>query len=199
MNKKNQTINTYNKSALALADRFNNFGVRIDDIKEGFSYISKKNPFVLEIGCANGRDAKEILKYTNNYLGIDISEELIKIAKQNIPKGEFKVADIENYIFPKNIDIIFSFASLIHSNKDNLQKVLNEAHKSLNAGGIFYISMKYGKYQESTKEDEFGIRTYYFYTSEDIRKIIDSNYEIIKEDVHNLRGQDWMEIILRKK
>ncbi|MFZ2193043.1 MAG: class I SAM-dependent methyltransferase [Candidatus Moraniibacteriota bacterium] len=199
MNKKDQTIDTYNKSASSLADRFNKFGVRINDVKEGFSYISKKNPFVLEIGCANGRDAKEILKYTNNYLGIDISEELIKIAKQNISKGKFKVADVEDYIFPKNIDMIFSFASLIHSNRNNLQKILNEAHESLNVGGIFYISMKYGEYQESTKEDEFGIRTYYFYTSEDIRKIIGSSYEIIRENVYDLRGQDLISIILRKK
>lgn len=199
MNKKDQTINTYNRSALVLADRFNKLGVRIDDVKEGFLYISKKNPFVLEIGCANGRDAKEILKYTNNYLGIDISEELIKIAKQNIPKGKFKVADVEDYIFPKNIDMIFAFASLIHSNKDNLQKILNEAHKSLCEGGIFFISMRCGEYQELTERDDFGVRTYYLYTPKDIRKIIGSRYEIIKEDVYDLRGQYWMSIILRKK
>lgn len=200
MNKKQQTINTYNKSAQALADKFNNLGARVNDVKEGFSYLQKEGPSVLEIGCGNGRDAKEILKYVNNgrYLGIDISEELIEIARKNVPEGKFEINDIENYNFPKGFDIIFAFASLIHSDVIELEKIFDKAHESLNEGGIFYVSMKYGKYEESTKEDEFGIRTYYFYDKEVIGGLVEGKYEIAKERIHELKGQTWMEMVLRK-
>jgi trans-aconitate methyltransferase len=86
------------------------------------------------------QDAVEIFKYTDNYLGIDISKNLIELAQQKIPKGDFKIADIENYDFPKNIDVIFAFASLIHVPKDSLKEILGKAYSSLNDGGIIRLS-----------------------------------------------------------
>ena len=69
MDKKTQTINTYDNSAEALAKKFDERGARILDIEETLSFIKTDNPHVFEIGCGNGRDALEILKRTNNYLG----------------------------------------------------------------------------------------------------------------------------------
>jgi len=198
MDKKQQIIESYNKSAKALATRFNDIGARVDDIKRGFSYINKKNPKVLEIGCSNGREAKEIVKHTSNYLGIDISEKLIEIARKENPDGKFEVADIENYIFPKGIDIIFAFASLLHSDENKIKKILDLAGEALNKEGIFYLSLKYGDYQELTKEDEFGTRTYYFYTPELIKELVSDKYKSIYEDVQDFKGQKWFTIVLRK-
>ena len=175
---KKQTVETYNKNASALAKKFANLGPRIEDIHRGFSYISKDNPNVLEIGCGYGREAKEILKLTNRYLGIDISDEMIKMAKREVPNGNFVVADIENYIFPSNLDIIFSFASLLHPDKETLKLILEQAYEALSEGGIFYISLKLDKYHSETQDDEFGIRTYYYYTPEDIKEL-DTRYSTI--------------------
>ncbi len=198
MDKKKQTIQTYNKSAEAMTEKFNDIGVRTEDVKRGFSFIKKDNPKVVEIGCGNGREAKEILKHTNDYLGIDISEELIKIARKENPDGKFKVVDLEDFNFSKNIDIIFSFASLLHSDKDNVKIILDRAYKSLNNQGIFYISLKYDDYQERIIEDEFGIRTYYFYTPELIKELAGLKYKTVHIDIQDLKGQKWFNIILKK-
>ena len=198
MNKKIQTIESYNKNASAFAKKFNVIGIRIDDIKRAFSYIKKDNPKVIEVGCGNGRDAKEILKYTSDYLGIDISEELIKIAKENIPDTKFEVADFETFNFPENIDIVFAFASLIHSDWDNNKKILDKAYKVLNNKGIFYISLKYGDYKEVIKKDELGIRTYYLYTPEEVERLADKKYKTIYKDIQYLMKQKWFTIVLQK-
>lgn len=198
MEKKKQTIQTYNKSAGAMAKKFNDIGVRTEDIKRGFSFIRKDNPKIIEIGCGNGREAKEILRYTNNYLGIDISEEFIKIAKRENPKGDFRIANIENFSFPKKVDIIFSFASLLHSDRDNVRRVLDRAYESLNNKGIFYISLKYGNYSEKTIKDEFGIRTYYFYTPELIQELAGGRYKDVYMERQDLRGEKWFTIVLKK-
>jgi predicted TPR repeat methyltransferase len=199
MNKKEETVKTYNKSAVALAKKFSTIGRRIDDIKRGLSYINEKNPNVLEIGCGNGRDAKEILDLTDTYTGVDISEGMIKIAREHIPKGNFIVADIETFDFPKNIDIIFAFASLLHLDKESIKKVLLKGHSSLNKNGIFYISIKWDRYQEKIQNDEFGQRVFYYYTEEDMRGLaLDTNYKIIYEDRQLLRGVDWLTIVLKK-
>lgn len=196
--KKQQTVDTYNKSASSLAEKFDSIGARAENIDEAFSFITKANPKVLEIGCANGRDAKEILKHTSDYLGIDISEELIRIAKQNMPKAKFEVADIENYDFPQSVDTILAFASLIHSDKENLKAILDKVYSSLNEGGIIYISMKQGKYKKLTQEDKFGIRTYYYYTPEDIRDIVGKKFKILKEKMQDFNNQSWLNMILQK-
>lgn len=68
MDNKQQTIDTYNATAERMAEKFNTIGARANDIKQTFEYIQKTSPRVVEIGCGNGRDATEILKYTSDYL-----------------------------------------------------------------------------------------------------------------------------------
>src|SRR3989338_82716 len=133
MDKKIQTIDTYNKSAQALEKKFDDLGARIFDIEEVFKLLDKVNNKVVEIGCGNGRDAEEIIKRTNDYVGIDISTELIKLAQKKVPKGKFLVADVTSFEFPEKIDIVFAFASLIHVNKEDLINVLDKIHKSFNS------------------------------------------------------------------
>ncbi len=198
MDKKVQTIATYNATASAMAKKFSDIGARVEDIHKGFSFVEKSNPKVLEIGCGNGRDAKEILQRTNDYIGVDISEEMIKLARGCAPEGRFEVGDIENYNFPTGLDLIFSFASLLHSNKDNVQKILDKAHDSLSVGGVFYISLKHDEYHEESKTDEFGTRTYYFYTPELMKELAGNKYNVTFEDRQELRGQKWFTVALQK-
>lgn len=198
MNKKEQTVATYNATALSMAKKFHNLGARTSDISETFKLIDKKNPVVFEIGCGSGRDAAEICKYTKNYLGIDISEKFVEIARKEAPEGLFKVADVENYTFPQELDIIFAFASLLHVPKESLRKVLKQGYEALNTGGVIRISLKYSDtYQEVTKEDEFGIRTYFFYSQTDMRELLEK-FTIIKNEINDLRGQKWLEILAKK-
>lgn len=198
INKKQQTIDTYNNTASRMAEKFNGLGARVNDIKETFEAISKDNPSVLEIGCGNGRDAIEIIKYTKNYTGIDIADKFIEIAKENVPEGKFEVADIENYIIPNDLDIVFAFASFIHVQKEDLKIIFQKIYNNLNKSGVVRISMKYSdNYKEFQKEDEFGTRTYYFYSEKDIEDII-GEFTIIKSETNNLRNQIWLEILLRK-
>ncbi len=198
MDLKQQTIETYNKSAKALADKFDSLGVRVSDIDETFKLVEKENPVVLEIGCGNGRDAQEILKRTNNYFGIDISTELIKLAQEKNPEGRFKVADVESFQFPAGVDIIFAFVSLLHVNRESLKDIIGKIFNALNPKGVVRISLKYGGgYREVTKEDEFGVRTYYYYSDQDIREL-SKDFVIIKNEISSLRDQDYLEVILKK-
>ncbi|MFA6995298.1 MAG: class I SAM-dependent methyltransferase [Patescibacteria group bacterium] len=199
MDNKTQTVDTYNNSAQSLAKKFDSLGARTSDIKETLELVKIVNPRVLEIGCGNGRDAEDIVKFTDNYIGIDISEKLVELARQKVPKGNFEVADIENYKFGEGLDVIFAFASLIHVPIESLQKILADAYIALNNNGVMRLSMKYSdSYIETTKEDEFGIRTYYLYSKNNIEKLA-TGFVVLKNELNDLRGQKWLEIILQKK
>jgi SAM-dependent methyltransferase len=197
MDAKSQTIETYKKSAHALAKKFDLIGARIRDIEKAFSYVPTKNPQVLEIGCGNGRDAKEIVTYTPHYLGIDISNELISLAQEKVPGGHFEVRDVESYQFPTSIDVIFSFASLLHSSKETVKDILDRAYASLRSGGIFFISLKYGDYHQETITDMFGTRAYYYYTPELITEMA-QKYRSVYQDNQFTQGQNWFTLILQK-
>lgn len=200
MNKKEITTETYNISAAKLSKKFNEIGPRTEDIKRAFSFFTIKNPNTLEIGCGNGRDAKQILKYTNKYLGIDISKEMIKLSKKFLLKTKFLVADIENIKLPNKLDIVFAFASFLHLNKTNLKKLLNKLHEQINNNGIIYISIKYNdEYIEKIKTDEFGKRFFYYYREEDFQKMIPKNkYKILYTNRKIIKDVDWLTLILQK-
>jgi SAM-dependent methyltransferase len=201
MDKKNETIQTYDENAESMARKFNNIGVREEDLERFFDLVENKDsPSVIEIGCGNGREAEEILKYTNNYLGLDFSRGMLNLARKRLPEGKFELVDIENYTFPIKIDGIVSFASLLHSNRENIGEVLKRAATGLIKGGIFYISLKKGIYnaEGDTKTDEFGTRTFYYY---DLKMLEEAaiDYDVVYSSEQHLNGQDWFTIALKKK
>lgn len=194
------TIDTYNHSAKQLAEYFRGIGPRITYIETAFELAGNPTKAkVTEIGCGDGRDAREIVKRADWYEGFDISKEMIRLAKAHVPDGQFRIADAAIYDFPPNLDIIFAFASLLHLNQGEVRAVLANAARSLKPGGIFYISLKYGpKYTEWIKEDEFGRRRFYNYNSEIIAKLAGKNYKIAKtwREIHG--NTEWVEIALKK-
>ena len=67
---------------------------------------------------------------------------------------------------------MFSSASLIHSDRDHLKEVLARLFDALASGGLVYLSLKQADaYTEITKQDQFGTRTYYHYSMDDIREL----------------------------
>jgi len=198
MNKKEETINTYNQEAGYYANKFNKLD-RTAYVYEVFKLYKTPKPKVLELGCGNGRDAKVIGKFTNDYLGIDLSEEFIKLARSENPKLKFELADMENFVFPEKIDIVFSFASFLHIPKESFKQILQKLHKSLNTGGLIKISTKWGeKYEEIEKTDKYGVRHFYFYCEDDIKEI-STGYKVIKMIKEEVSKNIWLEIILQKE
>jgi len=198
MEKKTQTVETYNKNAKELARKFDQIGVRVSDVEEIFALVNKENPNVLELGCGNGRDAQEIVKRTDAYCGVDISEELIKLAKEKVPEARFELGDVSAYELPKDLDIVFAFASLIHITKEEFKELLKRLYNALNKGGVTRISLKYSsEYKEVTQNDEFGTRTCYLYSEGDIKEIADK-FEVLKSEIIESKDVKWLEVILKK-
>jgi SAM-dependent methyltransferase len=197
------TVETYNKSAKELAEYFRGIGSRKRYIDKTFELAGNPTePRVLEIGCGDGRDAKDIVELTPKYTGFDISEELIKIAKKQVPQGQFVIADAISYPYPANdLDVVFAFASLLHLNKDEVKDVLEKVHEALRDGGIFFISLKLApEYKEEVKKDQYGTRIFYYYNPEIIKELAGKKYEVA-----NLGGgfitvgnTQWFEVALKK-
>lgn len=193
-----QTIVTYNNKSIELAKKYDKSKARTKHIKETLAIVGKKNPRVIEIGCGSGRDAAEIAKRTNDYLGIDVSEKMIELARHKVPGAKFHAADALNFSFPRGVDVFFAFASLVHAPKNELKTIFRRCRLALNDNGIFRLSVKYSpRYNMATVVDEFGARTYYLYSKKDIAEAA-RDFKILKNEIEIIRGQKWLEITLRK-
>lgn len=195
------TVETYDNSAHEFAQYFEGIGPRTHDIDAAFALAGDpENPRVLEIGCGDGRDAAEIVKRTNNYVGIDVSEGMLAIARSRVLGAEFIRADAAEYEMSENLDIIFAFASLLHLRDTEVKSVLDRGHEALRPGGIFYISLKHqGEYVEEIKDDRFGTRQFFFYNPAEIVRLAGGNYRRVHQDFQKIGATKWFTIGLQNK
>jgi tRNA (uracil-5-)-methyltransferase TRM9 len=105
-----------------------------EDLKEGEK--------ILDLGCGNGRWYKIFKEKKVDYFGIDNSEKLIEIAKENFPEAKFFVVDALNLPFQDNFfDKVYSIALLHHIPSEDFRiKVLKEAKRVLRPGGILILT-----------------------------------------------------------
>ncbi len=198
LNAKQLTIDSYNTHAAELAERYDKLDRR-GAIEWTLEPLTKKHPFVFEIGCGSGRDAKEFLKHTSHYIGVDLSEALLAFAKRNVPEATFLHADIETMELPEQIDLVYSSASLLHTNKQRFQSILERLRSKLTPGGLVYLSLKESdQYREEMQIDRFGSRVFYHYSLQDIQEM-SSGFQILKErHLKHERDIIWLEVLLQK-
>lgn len=128
----NSIAEDFSRTRWNIWDEFNIF---INYIKEGDS--------VLDVGCGNGRLLELLEDKHINYLGIDISEKLIELAKKKYPQNNFLVADNLNLPFPNNnFDKVFSIAVLHTIPSEELRKkALLELKRVLKPGGLLVLTV----------------------------------------------------------
>jgi ubiquinone/menaquinone biosynthesis C-methylase UbiE len=95
---------------------------------------------VLEIGCGTGAFARLLAKRSQNVLALDLSPEMIRIARARsaqFPNIEFEVADVCDRAFPEeSFDCIASIATLHHL---PLCEMLLRMKASLKPGGVLLV------------------------------------------------------------
>jgi ubiquinone/menaquinone biosynthesis C-methylase UbiE len=117
------------------------------DVKLLDLFCERVNPNmpVCEIGCGPG-EISTYLKYKGlKMVGIDISEEMIKVAKQLNPHIDYRVGDVFQLDIPDNYfsGMLAPFL-FVNYEMDDIQKALSEIHRVLMPDGLFYLSFHAG-------------------------------------------------------
>jgi len=112
------------------------------EMKEAAQCI-KKGMNILDVGCGNGRFIEAIPKNLDiNYLGTDLSSEMIKCAKTRYPKNNFKQENLLDLNTTNKYDLIVSFAMFHHlSNEEERLEALNKIKNALKNDGIFIFTV----------------------------------------------------------
>jgi trans-aconitate methyltransferase len=196
-----QTVETYDRSAHALAAYFAGIGSRVELVERGLSYIADpEQARAVEVGCGDGRDAAEIVPRVGWYEGFDPSANLLALAKKRLPETSFAHADALTYSYPENLDIVYAFASYLHLNKDDFRTASSLAARALRRGGILLLTLKEGDgYQEKLVEDEFGKRMFYLYDQATMQETVDPALEVVYTEKQIMKHTTWLINILQKR
>jgi SAM-dependent methyltransferase len=61
---------------------------------------------ILEIGCGSGMLARRFIANGYNYIGLDLFDEMLDIARKEVPEGKFIRCDMRNIDFKKQFDAV---------------------------------------------------------------------------------------------
>lgn len=93
----------------------------------------KKGDRVLDVGCGYGRFFPAFRNVGADYTGIDFSEEMIKLAKETYPDGNFLCMDIKTAAFDHEYDIVFE--CICASSFGDLAEVMGQKLSNLTVMG----------------------------------------------------------------
>lgn len=153
---------------------------------------------VLEIGSGNGRDAKQLIKLGYDYIGTDISRELLKIAKRNNSGVRFLYQSVYKLNFPEDaFDGFWACATLLHVPKKRIIEALKSIQKVVKVKGIGFISLKQG--QGERIEDSTGRYFTYFTRAEFVQLLKSINFSVIKtgKKIHTKPDTFWLTFFIR--
>ena len=96
----------------------------------------KKGEIVLDLACGEGFFSREFAKQGAGVIAVDISRELINLAKKHSPKTiEFHVSSADNLAFLKSGSVDKVAIVLAIQNIENYNGVLKECFRVLKKGG----------------------------------------------------------------
>lgn len=101
--------------------------------------LQKRNTTSLvEFGCGTGNLASRFLKDKFNYCGVDLNEEMLMIAKENLPTSVFHQSDIANFSSDNKFQAALMTGRTISYLTENkhLIKSFRAIHSVLEEGGI---------------------------------------------------------------
>lgn len=96
---------------------------------------------ILDIGCGAGQITDYLTQKGFKVVGIDFSQELLKIARENYPKSKFILADICEYEQKEQVYGIITKDVLFHIPDENLIQVLQNFRRLLKKNGNLCIIM----------------------------------------------------------
>ena len=151
-------------------------------LKKLLNKIPSKS-LILDAGCGIGLPSSKYLSNEGHkIIGIDISRNMIKLARKNVPKAFFKEESLYNLkIENEKFDAIISFFVILHLKKTKVLELFNKFNKILKDKGYLLFSTNMGR--GSGFFTFFGKKVFLsFYTKKEIKEILEeSNFKIIQQ------------------
>ncbi len=102
---------------------------------------------VVDLGCGSGLWAKELADAGYDVLGIDVSEEMVRISRGRVPEAEFRVATLFEVDIP-SCNVVTAIGEVLNYLFDPatggdraLVRLFDRIHDALTPGGVFVFDV----------------------------------------------------------
>src|SRR5690606_19121483 len=169
----------YDRIAQWWHDQHVNSGYGVKQLEKALTFARPEGK-ALDVGCgAGGRFIRLLEAKGYSITGLDVSAEMIRLARQNHPQHSFINQDICSWESDESFDLIVAWDSLFHLPFDMHKPVLTKLCRAMAGGGvmIYTFGNAYGEHTDSWCDDTF------YYSSiginENVQLLIDNGLSIL--------------------
>lgn len=162
------------------------FRARMDGSPYGMDYLTDfmallpRGGEILEFGCGCGRQTRVLLAHGFRVTGLDVSEEMLRFAREDAPGADYLLADASRFDSGKSFDAVLAWDSVFHLPPERHLPMLHGLSRLLKPGGIVLLTS--GMTRGCCSGPMNGILLEYSSLSrEDYREFFDSaQFEILR-------------------
>lgn len=134
--KPEETGSHYDRLALSWQQQHMHSTYGIVALERAIHFVQRKST-ALDIGCgSSGRFIDIFIKHGFIPAGVDVSAEMISLARQRHPEVIFYTADICTWQLPRKYDLISAWDSTFHLPLTEQKPVLKKMCEGLNSKGV---------------------------------------------------------------
>lgn len=173
-------------------DIYNEYGWDYFSITMGdaiLKYFQNNNKIIkshLDLGCGVGTLCDFLYKKRIKTIGIDISNDMIKLCKKKNNNINFFVSDMTKYISKEKYDLITLTCDVVNHilEKDKLEMLFSNVYNMLNDDGYLIFDI-YDKEQLDLNHNiisnrDNGVKVHYYITEK--HSLINTNVKVMKND-----------------
>lgn len=160
---KEKNLKYYNENATEYHER--NKGKDLTGLYQAFEK-HLKGKRILDLGCGTGRDAAYFTSKGFDVVGLDFSQEMLKIAKKAAPEVEFIQQDLTaNLMSLGMFDGVWAMASLLHLDETEFKDTLVQIKEILEPGAPLFLSIKVADF------NDVGARDFHYWDTDKLDHI----------------------------
>ncbi len=168
---------------------------------EEFVSSLPENARVLDAGCGAGVPVTKLLAEAGfDVIGVDFSENMLKLARKNVPKATFVKKDMTKLDFEANsFDGLLAIYSIIHIPREKHHLLFQSFHKILKPRGIMLISM--GSSEWEGIEKYYGVEMFWshYNPEKSVRIIKKAGFKIMYERCVETGGEKHYWILAKNR
>jgi len=138
---------------------------------------------VLDVGCGAGVPIAQSLAARHRLTGVDVSREMVRLARRNVPAGDFVCADVMSIsLEPSSFDAIVAINSIFHIPREAQPSLFQRLHRWLRPGGYLLCTLSHESEPGYTEDDFHGVTMYWsnYGLGEYLGILADSGFEVLE-------------------
>lgn len=159
------------------------------------------NSLILDLGCGAGLPIDRwLIDQGHRVIGLDISAEMLILARQNVPQGHYELSDMADLTVGEySVDAVVCFFAMFHIDRSRHRQLLRSLHSYLMPSGFLLITT--GRTDWEGEEDFLGAQIAWSHFDQATNRALieDAGFKIFLEDEHrgnSCGDKDWHPIFL---